>query len=185
MTFIEPETPRGGSDELEKAPSGPHSGQVNTRDRALVWLLPVCSLMSAQRLQDPDIWWHLENGRLMLSQGTFLPVDDRSFTMDPGVRVNPSWLWDLLTALTAQAVGTDVLLLLPILITFTILVLGLLATPIASRPAMALAGLMLVPVLASRAFPRPDTLAPLLMLGMFMVLQRDMSRPRNAFLGFT
>jgi hypothetical protein len=130
-------------------------------------------------LRDPDIWWHLENGRQMLAQQTLLPLDGRSFTMPPVVRVNPSWLWDLLAALVHQSAGVEVLLLLPSLITIAILALGLLATPAASRPAMAIAGLLLVPVLVVRANPRPDTLAPLLILCVLVALQRDKTRPRN------
>ncbi len=63
---------------------------------AAVWLLPLSGLLAVRPLQDPDLWWHLVNGRLMAETGDLTPVYDRAFTLPATVRVNPSWLWDRL-----------------------------------------------------------------------------------------
>lgn len=112
----------------------------------------VClALLAARPLEDPDLWWHLDNGRRMLLQGTLLPLDDRAFTVPAAVRVNPSWLWDLGTAAVERVAGVAPLLWLPTLAVFAALML---LRWTGRLPAWLL--VWVAPALLTRAHPRPD-----------------------------
>lgn len=125
-------------------------------DLAGAALLPACSLLAVRPLADPDVWWHLANGRAMVTAGTLSPVDERAFTVAPAVRVNPSWLWDLLCWALERAVGLSAVLVLPCLFLALAMIAGSRLAPPSSQPWVRLAGLLAMPALLARALPRPD-----------------------------
>src|SRR2546422_9847224 len=54
---------------------------------------------------DPDLWWHLANGRLMLATGSIPHVDVYSFSAAGHPWVMHEWLADLAMYLLYQAGG--------------------------------------------------------------------------------
>src|SRR5437660_12927075 len=76
----------------------------------LRWLLftAIFSLAAVPPL-DPDLWWHLANGRLMVTTGTIPHVDLYSFSAAGHPWVMHEWLADLTMYLLYQLGGLAVL----------------------------------------------------------------------------
>jgi hypothetical protein len=53
------------------------------------WLKP------AERILDPDIWWHLADARILLTTHHFIRVDPYSFTVTGQRWINPEWLAEI------------------------------------------------------------------------------------------
>jgi hypothetical protein len=66
---------------------------------AVLMVLPVIFLMTLnptlQCVQDPDIWWHLANARLLTSTHHFIWTEPYSFTVAGERWINPEWLSEL------------------------------------------------------------------------------------------
>lgn len=60
---------------------------------------------SGGSLTDPDMWWHVRTGRLILETGAIPHTDPWSFTATAGSWVPTAWLSDVLFALVWQADG--------------------------------------------------------------------------------
>src|SRR6266550_2015303 len=76
----------------------------------LRWLLftAIFSLAAVPPL-DPDLWWHLANGRLIITTGTISHVDPYSFSAAGQPWVMHEWLADLLMYLLNQLGGLPLL----------------------------------------------------------------------------
>lgn len=76
---------------------------------AVLAILPVIftlSLNSAkQYLQDPDIWWHLADARILCTTHHFMHTVPNSFTVAGQPWVNPEWLSELPYWFSYQALG--------------------------------------------------------------------------------
>src|SRR5436853_3586493 len=83
-------------------------GALRRVSRAVVlrWLLftAIFSLAAVPPL-DPDLWWHLANGRLMLATSSIPHVDVYSFSAAGHAWVMHEWLADLGMYLLYQAGG--------------------------------------------------------------------------------
>src|SRR2546428_11153984 len=76
----------------------------------LRWLLftAIFSLAAVPPL-DPDLWWHLANGRLIVTTGTIPHVDLYSFSAAGQPWVMHEWLADLMMYLVYQLGGLPLL----------------------------------------------------------------------------
>src|SRR3989442_5353959 len=76
----------------------------------LRWLLftAIFSLAAVPPL-DPDLWWHLANGRLIVTPGTIPHVDLYSFSAAGQPWVMAEWLPDLMMSLLSQLGGLPLL----------------------------------------------------------------------------
>ena len=83
---------------------------------AVLVVLPVIftlSLNSAKEyLQDPDIWWHLADARILCTTHQFMHTVPNSFTVAGQPWVNPEWLSELPYWFSYQALGLRGLYLL-------------------------------------------------------------------------
>jgi hypothetical protein len=103
---------------LDSASAG-HSGalkrafdRIFTRhamNMAVLAILPVIftlSLNSAkQYLMDPDIWWHLDDARILCTTHQFMHTAPNSFTVGGQPWVNPEWLSELPYWFSYQTLG--------------------------------------------------------------------------------
>src|SRR2546429_2043031 len=84
-----------------------------TSGLVLRWLLftAIFSLAAVPPL-DPDLWWHLANGRLIITTGSIPHVDLYSFSAADHTWVMHEWLTDLSMYLLYQAGGLPLLVAL-------------------------------------------------------------------------
>ncbi|HEX6539960.1 MAG TPA: hypothetical protein VF155_12355 [Candidatus Dormibacteraeota bacterium] len=112
----------------------------------VITLLPVTSIV-----HDPDFWWHLRAGQLILAHGGLLGIDPFTFTVPTHAWTMHEWLTEVLYAALQSAAGLGVIVLLLSLVTWGgiaciglraalrqpnrfILGLGLLVTAVAGYP---------------------------------------------------
>lgn len=102
--------------ESKHAISGPEKDRFV--ERAVSWafwgILTVLLIVYCGRaITDPDFWWHLKSGEVMLDQGSLLDTDPFNFTSDPTVNERAStirilkgyWLWQVAAALLYRVWG--------------------------------------------------------------------------------
>ena len=112
----------------------------------VILLLPITSI-----IHDPDFWWHLRAGQLILAHGGLLGTDPFTFTVPGHAWTMHEWLTEVSYAVLQSATGLGVIVLLLSLITWcgvaclglraslrhpnrVILALGLLLTTVAGYP---------------------------------------------------
>ena len=112
----------------------------------VILLLPITSI-----IHDPDFWWHLRAGQLILAHGGLLGTDPFTFTVPGHAWTMHEWLTEVSYAVLQSATGLGVIVLLLSLITWCgiaclglraslrhpnrfILALGLLLTTVAGYP---------------------------------------------------
>lgn len=133
------------------------------------------------RLGDPDVWWHLATGRLILG-GEFPSVNAFAHTFPDYPFSNPYWLFQALAALVERLGGVEAVGLIPPVMIAAACVLTIASARRLSgpwSPAVAL-GLLVIALSASRFrfVPRPELFSN---LGMAVVLYLWVKRPRGAF----
>ena len=90
----------------------------------VVALLPVTSI-----IHDPDFWWHLRAGQLILAHGGLLGTDPFTYTAATHQWTMHEWLTEVLFALLQRAGGLGVIVLLLSVVTW----LGLLCLALRAR----------------------------------------------------
>lgn len=112
----------------------------------VILLLPITSI-----IHDPDFWWHLRAGQLILAHGGLLGTDPFTFTVPGHAWTMHEWLTEVSYAVLQSATGLGVIVLLLSLITWcgvaclglraslrrpnrAILAFGLLLTTVAGYP---------------------------------------------------
>lgn len=112
----------------------------------VILLLPITSI-----IHDPDFWWHLRAGQLILAHGGLLGTDPFTFTVPGHAWTMHEWLTEVSYAVLQSATGLGVIVLLLSLITWAgvaclgmraslrhpnraILGIGLLLTTVAGYP---------------------------------------------------
>jgi hypothetical protein len=134
-------------------------------------------LVALSRVADSDVWWHIANGEWLLAHG-WLPAGDVFSHTATGARDVPyAWLFDLLAALWARAVGIELLPLMQagiVALLFGVLFRtgGLLGLP---APARAIALVAVAPLLRFHLVPRPHLLG-YLCLGLLLLAVAAHSR---------
>ena len=61
--------------------------------------------MAARGVTDPDVWWHLRTGQLMLQNHSFFHTDPYSFTRFGAPWINHEWLSQVLMFLVFRVCG--------------------------------------------------------------------------------
>ena len=90
----------------------------------VVALIPVTSI-----IHDPDFWWHLRTGQLILAHGGLLGTDPFTYTAATHQWTMHEWLTEVLFALLQRAGGLGVIVLLLSVVTW----LGLLCLALRAR----------------------------------------------------
>jgi len=76
---------------------------------ALLLVLPVVLAdgfnASLTLLRDPDLWWHLADGRLLFTTGHFIHFEPYSFTVAGQPWINPEWLAEVPYWLSYRVLG--------------------------------------------------------------------------------
>lgn len=108
----------------------------------VILLLPITSI-----IHDPDFWWHLRAGRLILAHGGLLGTDPFTFTVTGHAWTMHEWLTEVSYAVLQSATGLGVIVLLLSLITWCgIACLGLRASLRQPNRAILAFGLLLATV---------------------------------------
>lgn len=90
---------RAGSRRTPFLTARPRGGTAASFAFASAVLLAIGSLIvSGGALLDPDVWWHVRTGRLILDSGSIPHTDPWSFTAAPNTWVPTAWLSDVLFA---------------------------------------------------------------------------------------
>jgi len=64
-----------------------------TFTRALGFIFPLLALLLCVRAQnDPDLWWHIRSGQIMIQTGDVIRADPFSYTMFGVFRTHHEWL---------------------------------------------------------------------------------------------
>lgn len=79
----------------------------------VITLLPITSIV-----HDPDFWWHLRAGQLILAHGGLLTTDPFTFTVAAHTWTMHEWLTEVLYALMLSAAGLGLIVLLMSLVTW-------------------------------------------------------------------
>ena len=79
----------------------------------VILLLPITSI-----IHDPDFWWHLRAGQLILAHGGLLGTDPFTFTVPGHAWTMHEWLTEVSYAVLQSATGLGVIVLLLSLITW-------------------------------------------------------------------
>lgn len=79
----------------------------------LITLLPITSIV-----HDPDFWWHLRAGQLILAHGGLLSTDPFTFTVPTHTWTMHEWLTEVLYAMLLSAAGLGIIVLLLSLVTW-------------------------------------------------------------------
>jgi hypothetical protein len=79
----------------------------------VIALLPVTSI-----IHDPDFWWHLRAGQLILAHGGLLGTDPFTFTVPTHTWTMHEWLTEVFYAVLQSAAGLGVIVLLLSLVTW-------------------------------------------------------------------
>ena len=104
----------------------------------VIILLPITSI-----IHDPDFWWHLRAGQLILAHGGLLGTDPFTFTVPGHAWTMHEWLTEVSYAVLHSATGLGVIVLLLSLVTWCgVACLGLRAS--LRRPNRAILGLGLL-----------------------------------------
>ncbi len=62
-------------------------------------------LTPADQLRDPDVWWHLADARILLTQHHFIRVEPYAFTLAGQSWINPEWLSEVPIWLAYNSAG--------------------------------------------------------------------------------
>jgi hypothetical protein len=138
--------------------------------------------LAARGVTDPDLWWHLRTGQLILGNHAVFHADPYSFTRLGQPWVNHEWLSDVFIFTLYRVFGWGGLIVTFSAITAAAFLLVFLRCP--GRPAIAAvattwAGVASIPLWGVR----PQTLSLLLISGFLLILdspQKDGSRNKDA-----
>lgn len=128
-------------------------------------------------LADPDVWWHVRTGRLILDEGSVPHSDPWSFTADEGSWVPTAWLGDVILAAAWHLGGYDGVRLLRVLLAAAVVAaLWLLARRFATSTVSAAWGFLLV-LLAVAPFlrERPQVVSFLFVVWLAWLIQRALA----------
>jgi hypothetical protein len=108
-TAIDPPHPTGAAVGLFRRVSNPRILNRHLLNIALLVVLPIvlAETLNANLglVQDPDIWWHLADARLLSSTHHFIQTEPYSFTVTGQRWVNPEWLSELPYWFSYRALG--------------------------------------------------------------------------------
>jgi hypothetical protein len=78
-------------------------------------------VLSLKSLREPDVWWMLKTGQMILETGSIMKSDIFSFTFEGVEWVNVKWGYEVLLAFIASIGGPEFLMILQVFATFLIL----------------------------------------------------------------
>lgn len=128
--------------------------------------------MSARTISDPDIWWHLRTGQLILQDHHVLHQDPYSFTRAGQPWVNHEWLFDVLVFVLYSKTGTAGLTLIFAAINAAALLTAFLRC--VGKPYVAGISTVFAAVASSQSWGVRPQILSLLLAGIFLLL---MDRP--------
>ncbi len=152
--------------------------------------LVVAGLLAVFPDPDPDIWWHLKTGEVIVTQQTIPRTDPFTYTAEGRPWVTHEWLTEVILYSVHRAGGVNLLLALKALLVLAALGLGAWAALVGDRPRDRLAptalGLLLAaPLLATRAFARPHLFTAVLLAATLLLLRLESAtgspRPRRRY----
>lgn len=131
-------------------------------------------LLVPRAVNDPDIWWHLENAKLQLATGSFLRHDVYSFSAAGSAWMNHEWLGELPFLLGWKLAGAAGVYAVTVL-SVTVIMLGMfaLAWKKCSSPLAALVAMLPALLLSSVSYgPRTLLFGWMLLLVELALLER-------------
>ena len=137
--------------------------------------------MAARTVTDPDVWWHLRTGQLIVSTHSFIHADPYSFTRHGQPWVNHEWLSDLLMYGLYRLMGWGGLIAAAAAMTSLTLMVVFLRSP--GRPYFAALALLWGAYASAPAWGvRPHSISLLLASVFLLILDRSEQNPRLLWL---
>lgn len=85
--------------------------------------LVVAMMVTHPQTYDPDLYWHIRGGQVMLETGSIIPGDVFSYTVAGQLRVHPDWLGEIILTVFYDTLGVYGLTLLGGILSFASIVL--------------------------------------------------------------
>ncbi len=133
--------------------------------------------MAARHITDPDIWWHLRTGQLILQNHAVFHTDPFSFTKFGQPWVNQEWLSEVIMALLYRAAGWSGIIVFFAAITSSSFMLVYLRC--AGRPYLAAACAIWAAFCSAPAWGARPQIFSLLLASLFLLLlERSATNPK-------
>src|SRR5919198_1176388 len=149
---------------------------LETRRTFVVVLALGLFAMAARGMLDPDIWWHLRTGQIILANHQLFHTDPYSFTRSGQPWVNHEWLFDVLAFALYHVGGAGALIFAFALITACTFFLVFLRSP--GKPYVAGVVTVLGAIASVSSWGvRPQMISLLLATVFLFLLERSAQRP--------
>ena len=134
-------------------------------------------VMASRNVTDPDVWWHLRTGQLIVQNHAVFHTDPFSFTKFGQPWVNHEWLSDMLIFAVYRAMGFSALIVAFAAITSATFMIVFLRCE--GRPYLAAAFAVWAATASAPAWGvRPQTLSLFLASLFLFLLERSYARPK-------
>lgn len=151
---------------------------LETRRTFVVVLALGLFAMAARGMLDPDIWWHLRTGQLILDNHHLFRTDPYSFTRSGQPWVNHEWLFDVLAFALYRIGGAGALVVMFALITSGTFLFVFFRCP--GKPYVAGIVTVLGAIASVSSWGvRPQMISLLLATVFLLLLERSDRYPRN------
>jgi hypothetical protein len=150
---------------------------LTTRRTFVVVLALGLFAMAARGMLDPDIWWHLRTGQLILQNHHLFHADPYSFTRSGQPWINHEWLFDVLVFALYRLAGAGALIFTFALITLSTFLLVFFRSP--GKPYVAGVVTVLGAIASVSTWgARPQMISLLLATVFLFLLERSDREPR-------
>jgi hypothetical protein len=160
-------------DTLTQSRARPLPGKFNLQTVLLVLVFAPILSMAIRPATDPDLWWHLRTGQLIVQTGAIPHTDPFSFTFQGQPWITHEWLTEVLIYGLYQLGGYDLLIATFALVVATAFVLTYLRCPQGSRPYLAALAVLLGVFMSAPTFGvRPQVVSLLFTSIVLFLLDR-------------
>jgi len=137
-------------------------------------LVSAMFLLERSFFVDPDMWWHLKTGELILSTHRWTSTDSFSFTATGGPRLSYEWLGDVLLAMSYRLGGLRALdaLLIVLAASVVVALYGFATVRSTNCKAAFAVSILLIPLAAVSFNLRPQMLGYLFLILTLIALER-------------
>ncbi len=153
---------------------------------ALLLALAFTGLLAVFPDPDPDIWWHVKTGEIIVTEHTIPRTDIFTYTAHGRPWVTHEWLTEVILYAVYQLGGVNLLVFLKAFLAIAAVGISAWATLVGERARdrlapVALGVLLAAPLLATRAFARPHLFTAVLLAGTLLLLRLEGKTGKKAY----